>query len=443
MRVTLDIHHFDQQYEHALRNMEQSAITARNKSLIRAYCDACLLRQVCGKVRLIRAVIVLAQFARRLTKDFDQLARPDVEALLAQLLARQPTYSVETISTYKKILRRFVTYVAAPDDFPHVKELPTCVAWINAHIRPRDRPVIRRSDLLTPPEIEILLRTARNDRDRAFVAVLWEAGPRISEIGNMQIRNVSRATNGYILDITGKTGTRTPLVVSSAPYLDQWLAKHPFRNDPEAPLWVRHRDRSHVKYSTMASMLQRLFRIAGIAKPFHPHIFRHSRVTYVLANAIMNEQQAKTYFGWTSDSDVIGSTYAHLTDADANNAVLRENNLAPHQRAQDELQPVTCRICQALNAPRSEYCQRCQAVLDLKKAYEHQQLHDAKENLLRSMFRVLVEKGLVDDAARAVHDANLGDVLKRLAQHASGERPITDRNDSRSPVVDVKQTPAA
>jgi ribosomal protein L40E len=186
-------------------------------------------------------------------------------------------------------------------------------------------------------------------------------------------------------------------------------------------------------------MLQRLFRKAGIKKPCHPHLFRHSRVTYILANGIMNEQQAKTYFGWTPESDVIGSTYAHLTDSDANNAILRENNLAPHQQAQRDLQPVTCRICGQLNTPRAEYCQRCHAVLDLHRAYEHQQLHDLKEELFTQMFKVMVEKGLVDEAAGAIHTAGLGTTLKRLALHLKGEKSIASPVKQDAPMRETNQ----
>jgi hypothetical protein len=144
----------------------------------------------------------------------------------------------------------------------------------------------------------------------------------------------------------------------------------------------------------------------------------------------MTEAQAKVYFGWTPESEQL-ATYAHLVDADANNAILRENNLAPTKQEHDELRPITCRICGETNAPNTDYCTRCNAVLNLKKAYEHQQLHDMKEELVTQMFKVMVERGLVDEAAREIHDAGLGDVLKQLAQHArserrdpGGERPI-------------------
>ena len=129
-----------------------------------------------------------------------------------------------------------------------------------------------------------------------------------------------------------------------------------------------------------------------------------------------------------------GATYAHLIDTDVNNAILRENNLAPHQETHRELQPVRCRICNELSPPKSEYCQRCSAVLDLKRAYEHQQLHDLKEQLFTNMFKLMVERGLVDEAAREIHDAGLGSVLKRLAMYVRESEAGTHVKEKRYPV---------
>lgn len=440
--MEIDIHQFARGYGRALANIDRQAISDRNKQFIRGYCQACLLRQVCGKVRLASAIMTLTMFGRLLEKDFDKVTRVDLERVIGLLLQHRPAYSALTISTHQKLLRRFLLYVQAPDQFPNLKTFPEAIAWMKGHVRRRDRPTLQRSDLLTPAEIDQLLRTTNYARDRAFISTLWEAGPRVGEIGNMHLKDAVPVANGYTLNITGKTGTRNPLVVTSAPHLSAWLSLHPDAANPEAPLWPQLRSHQPLGYDAINRMLQRLFRKAGIKKPCHPHLFRHSRVTYLLANGIMNEQQAKTYFGWTPESDVIGSTYAHLTDSDANNAILRENNLAPHQQAQRDLQPVTCHICGQLNTPRAEYCQRCRAVLNLSKAYEHQQLHDLKEELFTRMFKLMVDKGLVDDAAREIHDGGLGGTLKRLALHISGEQSIAynvKENRETEERTDVKQ----
>jgi ribosomal protein L40E len=207
-----------------------------------------------------------------------------------------------------------------------------------------------------------------------------------------------------------------------------------------------------LRYDTIRNLLARYFARAGIKKPFHPHLFRHSRATYCLANGIFNEQQAKAFFGWTPDSGML-ATYSHLIDQDANNAILRENNLTPTQQQAKDLQPRICSNCQELNPPKTDYCVKCGAVLDLKKAYEHQQVHDLHEDVTMTLFKILVEKGLIDDAAKAVHDAGLGDALKRLAQHQQTKKPTTGSDDEPravaptpsggSPPDDAGQSPAS
>jgi len=265
------------------------------------------------------------------------------------------------------------------------------------------------------------------DRVRCLTNIFsGKTGGRIAEVGNLQVKHVVSVQHGYTLELDGKTGQRSVLVVSAAPALSTWLSIHPFKTDPEAPLWVHwnQRDKARqLKYDAIRLLLLDLFKRAGINKRVYPHLFRHSRATYVVATGLMTEAQAKKYFGWEPNSDML-ATYAHLMDSDANNVILKENNLTPTTGKMDTLQPVTCYRCGLVNAATAEHCTRCAAVLHLAKAYEYQQLHDLKEDLFTSLFKLLVEKGMVDEAARQIHDANLGATLKRLAQHVTGEQPL-------------------
>lgn len=424
-RMTLDIHNYQRMYEAAQAQIAASQLSDRNKELILSYRDACLLQQTCDKVRLIRVMGVLLLAGRELGKDFDAATREDLQHLIAAWMARQPSYSPETLGTYKSIIKRFYTWLANPADFNTRTPPPPLVSWITGHVRAKDRRKLRRNDLLTPGEIEQIITLGRSSRDKAFVSVLWETGGRIAEIGNRQIKDVVPADVGYTIDLRGKTGARTPLIISSAPLLAQWLNNHPYKNDPEAPLWVHLQATSPklLMYPALRSLLREYFHQAGINKRVYPHLFRHSRATYCLATGLMTEAQAKAYFGWAPNSDQL-STYAHLLASDANSAILRENNLIPQREDHQELRASKCYRCGEMNASLADYCNRCGAVLDLKRAYEHQQLHDMKEALFTSMFRLMVERGLVDEAARAVHDAGLGGVLKRLAGVVKGEETI-------------------
>jgi hypothetical protein len=77
--------------------------------------------------------------------------------------------------------------------------------------------------------------------------------------------------------------------------------------------------------------------------------------------------------------------------------------------------------------------------LNLARAYEHQQLHDLKEQLFTNMFKVMVDRGLVDEAAKEIHDASLGGVLKRLAMHVKGETTLVKEDNS--PVKENESAP--
>jgi integrase/recombinase XerD len=436
----LDIHNYEEKYAGAQRQVTNSTLSERNKQLIFGYRDACLIRNVCGKVRLIRVLGVLTLFGRLQPKDFDQYTKADVEHLIGQLVARQPPYTPETLGTYKAMLRNFLTWVLVPDKFPTRTEIPAQVAWIKVHVPAKDKRRLERNELLTPEDIQRLLDVCHNTRDKALIAVLWETGCRIAELGNLQLEHVTKTDHGYLLDLYGKTGHRTVLIISSAPYLTQWINNHPFKNRPDSPLWAHYQFATtprQLQYDSIRYLLCRYFVRASIRKPFHPHIFRHSRATYVLANGIMNEPQAKTYFGWTPNSDML-ATYSHLTSGDANAAVLRENNLAVKEETTDELRPTSCEICNEINQPGNDYCNKCGAVLNLKKAYEHQTAHRLREDVLLHLFKVLVEKGLLDDAAKQLHDAGLGETLKRLATHAEVPVPAP-ATATQSPVVKQDQ----
>jgi site-specific recombinase XerD len=415
----LDIHHYTTKYERAVAQVQASQLSARNKELILGYRDACLLQQTCGKVRLIRTLGVLLQQATALGKDFDTATREDVQHLVTRMLARAPAYSAETLSTYKAVLKRFYTWLANPEGFGTRAVAPPIVSWITTHVRTRDKHRLERHDLLLPSDIQAALAVAHNPRDHALIRILWESGSRIAELGNLQLQHVTRATHGFTLDLTGKTGKRAILIIASAPALANWLNHHPFRHDPTAPLWVYYQyttHAQHIAYQTIRKLLIRHFRRAGITKRIYPHLFRHSRATYVLASGLMTEAQAKAYFGWTPSTDML-STYAHLLASDANNAILRENHLTPPSAPdQDVGTPRRCRACTTLNPADAAFCSQCASMLDERRALLAGERDTAREDLLRELCTLIVERGLAEDVARLVHRTGLGRGLQTLAQ---------------------------
>ena len=120
-------------------------------------------------------------------------------------------------------------------------------------------------------------------------------------------------------------------------------------------------------YHGLKAVVFRLKDMARIKKRIYPHLFRHSRVTHLLSTGLINEAQAKVYFGWTPDSRVLAE-YSHLVSRDADQAILAINGIKVEKDAQRP-QIVACPRCQRPNAPEARFCIQCSSVLDSRSAF--------------------------------------------------------------------------
>ena len=171
-----------------------------------------------------------------------------------------------------------------------------------------------------------MIGQAWNPRDRAMIALLWDAGLRIGELASMKIGSFQPDEKGAVIFISGKTGMRRIRTVFSVPYMLAWIEKHPEKENPHAPLWIvigkRDGKWETVTYYTIRSQLQKIATRAGVKKNVNPHQFRHSRATYMAS--YMTPSQLCTYFGWTPDSDMPG-VYVHLSGTDLDDIVFKAN----------------------------------------------------------------------------------------------------------------------
>lgn len=295
-------------------------------------------------------------------------------------------YSPWTLSDFKSIIKKYFKWLAYGDDFAHVKEYPKIVSWINVNIKIAQARRVLASDILTEDEAHRLIAAADKPRDRAFISLLYELGARIGEVGNMLIKDVTRDKYSYLVDITGKTGHRTPRIVMSDPYLTEWIDHHPLNDDPNAPMWVVRTNNGHYKkmmYPALRALVKRLRSRAGIKKRIYPHLFRHSRVTHLLLKRQLNEAQAKVYFGWTPNSNML-SHYAHLVSKDVNDIILQIHGIKAKREDEPKLEK-TCSRCKRINAPEARFCIHCSSILDAKGAFGDEAKRKETNNLMASV----------------------------------------------------------
>lgn len=155
-----------------------------------------------------------------------------------------------------------------------------------------DTPKVRRSlpDFLTIEEVDkfidvINVSTHIGVRDRAMVEVLYGCGLRVSELINLNSRDISKEYE--IVRIFGK-GNKERIVPIGKNAL-YWINEYANRS---RPLLVKENDKSDVlflnqqgkKFSRMGiwKVLHKYAISIGLESKVHPHIFRHSFATHMI-----------------------------------------------------------------------------------------------------------------------------------------------------------------
>ncbi|WP_406661876.1 site-specific integrase [Methanolobus sp. ZRKC3] len=227
-------------------------------------------------------------------------------------------------------------------------------------------------DLLTESEVLAMIETTRNPKDRALIAVLWDSGARIGEIGTLLLKNVRFDEYGAEFLVSGKTGMRRVRAVFSVPYLMRWMEVHPDKDNSDAPLWWNDNpDPNNIKtamgHASLTKQIKKAANAAGIKKKVHAHLFRHSRATY-MANHL-TEAQMDAIFGWVQGS-TMPSTYIHLSGRDTDKAILKAQGIDIGGDDTHGTNVQKCPRCQRINTPQSVFCVNCGAALNINAVNE-------------------------------------------------------------------------
>ena len=378
-----DIHGYERWIERAYRQVRRSSIPAVNKQLILDFDQACVLEglSVPRRAKLLRHMIDVSK--EFLPIPFRRATKRDLQEAVVRIESRKG-YSLYTKRDVKIAIKKFFKWVVYGDEYTSRDGYPPLVSWIKTSIKRKDLVRVQASDLLTVEEVESMVECMTSPRNKAFLAVLYELGARIGEIGGLRVGDVTRDEYSLLIDLDGKTGKRTVRVVLYAGHLVSWLNLHPGRQDPASPLWPSFCPRRYLQplpYTELSMWIKDTARKVGIKKRIYPHLFRHSRATHLLASGKMNEAQAKAFFGWVPDSKVL-STYAHLVTKDANDAVLKMYGIRQADDLSSRLEAANCGMCEAANPLSAKLCHRCGYALGIREAEDARARKDDADDLL-------------------------------------------------------------
>lgn len=293
-------------------------------------------------------------------KDIKALTKDEVMKAIA--IVERSAYSPKTKSNIKISVKTFYKHIAGNDEF-----YPEQVRWIKAALKNAKR--VLPEDILSEEEVLKILEAAREDRDKALIAVLFDSGIRVGELLTLRIKDVDLESRPAHLRVDGKTGMRQIPIMFSVPYLGRYLDNCKGERKNTDYLWERYGRWAATNKALDRAGVVKILKVAatraGVTKKVNPHAFRHARATYYACR--LTEQQLKQFFGWTAESRM-ASTYVHLSGRDLDNSVLQVNGYEVQELKQPKLQSKVCPKCRTVNGAEMMWCGRCGSALEIEIA---------------------------------------------------------------------------
>ncbi len=260
----------------------------------------------------------------------------------------------------------------------------------------RPKPIF--PDVLTRDEISKLVSTTETTRDRALLMFLWDTGARISEAMDVSIRDLKFDRQEVSAKVRGKTGERINTLTNCIPDIQNWLNVHPFREQPDAPLWITFQrygfGAKPLKVRTVQGLFKTLAHRAGILEDrVYPHAFRHARATD-RAREGYTEAEMRYMFGWSATSNM-PSYYVHLSGGDVRKKILKRSGMLPEEEKETglkALEPVKCPRCDFINPAGAMVCKQCSLLLDQRYRDEVARMREDIQNHPEILIELLQER---------------------------------------------------
>lgn len=301
------------------------------------------------------------------TLDLDKITKEDLIDFFHSISNRG--MKPGTVNVHKHVVKKLYKFMNGDEEYPKL------VKWIKFERKPKPQ---LPKNLITEEQIKTLIIFAKNARDKAIIASLAECGGRVSELLNVNLddlewlfdeQTMTPIVRMRLVDIKGHTGERRVELFDSVPYLQAWLNEHPYRDNPEAPLFVCSGNKNfgrrmgrHMVWTIIYAVGKR----AGLENvTLNPHSFRHRSLTE--KGKFMSKFELAKFAGHTMSSRMV-DVYIHLEDRDINNKLRQIRGLAPIESVKQLKSALTIKrcVCGEVNPTTAIFCNRCRKPLDEK-----------------------------------------------------------------------------
>jgi integrase/recombinase XerD len=209
-----------------------------------------------------------------------EVSRQDIVYYLASL--KKHGQSATTISRVLASLRGFFAWRKAR---AYSRQDP-CDSFQNPQ-RSRKLPAV-----LTPDEVSAMIAAADKCRDRAIIELLYGAGLRVSELVNLDLKDIN-LNQGFVRCLgKGSKERMVPLGKESIYAVNDFLAQFPKQQNrrqkssfdgKSLPLFIDLKGK-RLSRLVVWQVIKRLANKAAIQKTLSPHTLRHSFATHLLEN---------------------------------------------------------------------------------------------------------------------------------------------------------------
>jgi len=249
----IEVHDWEHKIDLLYKQMV-SEFSTTNFELIKKY-DREMVSQGIKKPTRYVHLSRLKNLTRLLKKDWKEAAKEDMKNIIFQIMDRYSDDGQDTEYTYdhKKVLKIFMRwYKLGNRSYQYcLKKYKNGDPDETEDIvmkKPKSR--LKGDDLISDEEREWLLDACSNQRDKAIIDVALDGGIRPGELLTLRIKNVTQDKKGYVINVEGKTGVRAVRLIQSTANLSRWISEHPFKENPNAPLWIILEKTKYGKYLT-------------------------------------------------------------------------------------------------------------------------------------------------------------------------------------------------
>ncbi len=353
----------EKDFERRLENAKRKGIINPDDfMLIRSYILELRAINGIGILRMTKLAYLAASWRHHIG-PYRQNTLPDLHQGILGLKNRGQNgipYRQNTLRDHLGFLKRFYVWLIENDYLTLPKEhinrirVPAC-----------DHMTVTASDILTGEEVESLIGACMSSRDRALFGVLYEGGFRIQELCTLMWSQVKFDEYGAVLNVNMKTEKpRHVRIIATAPLLASWRDDCPYEPEGETLVFMTHQRRP-LNHAAVWSQLRKIVDRAGIRKPVHPHLLRHSRISHLQQQGV--QESIIKGMMWGNQGTKMLETYSHISSNDIDRVLLDLYGIARREnQAPTSMVARQCQGCCTINPPTSRFCRSCGSAISVQ-----------------------------------------------------------------------------